>query len=444
MNKQIKKYLSLFLSVTLLLGCFSFAITSAAEDEIAINPTNFPDPIFMKIVSSEIINTDGNESLSAEERNRSLISLSGSIESGESIKNLKGIEYFADSLKVLRCGGIGLEELDLSSLKNLTALTCQGNSLTEIDVSANTKLVTLNCAANMLEELNLGNLSSLQTLHCYANRLTSIDVSSLANLTDFRCDQNKITSLDISNNTKLQEFSCSMNRLTSLDLSHNTALSSATESSIGNQTVSAVAHANGVEIVIPFEVDNYASVTSSSLDDGDFSGYSGGEFVTYSVDSLENGIDYTYSTQLPQSEDMTVHIDVTRDFYQVSFYTAQDYQQLIGRSFVNPGESANNPSAMPQPEACKIFDRWSEDVSNVNSDMNVYIIWKDNHSYSLTNFDNGTATISCSGGCGDTYTVEFMDCVNAKEGDANYCEYLDVVDDGYINAKDYARLINKY
>lgn len=443
MNKQIKKYLSLFLSVTLLLGCFSFAITSAAEDEIAIDSTNFSDPVFRRIVSSNYdINGDGY--LSAQERNKSLISLSGMIDDGESIKTLKGIEFFADSLSVLRCGGIGLEELDVSALYNLTSLTCQGNALTELDVSANTKLITLNCATNMLEELNLGNLSSLQTLYCYVNCLKSIDVSQLENLVSFRCDQNELTVLDVTNNTQLQDFACSMNHLTSLDLSHNTALSSATESSIGDQTASAVAHANGVEIVIPFEVDNYASVTSSSLDVGDFSGYSGGEFVTYSVDSLENGIDYTYSTQLPQSEDMTVHIDVTGDFYQVSFYTAQDYQQLIGRSFVNPGESANNPSAMPQPEDCKIFDRWSEDVSNVNSDMNVYIIWKDNHSYSLTNFDNGTATISCSGGCGDTYTVEFMDCVNAKEGDANYCEYLDVVDDGYINAKDYARLINKY
>ena len=443
MNKQIKKYLSLFLSVTLLLGCFSFAITSAAEDEIAIDSTNFSDPVFRRIVSSNYdINGDGY--LSAQERNKSLISLSGMIDDGESIKTLKGIEFFADSLSVLRCGGIGLEELDVSALYNLTSLTCQGNALTELDVSANTKLITLNCATNMLEELNLGNLSSLQTLYCYVNCLKSIDVSQLVNLVSFRCDQNELTVLDVTNNTQLQDFACSMNHLTSLDLSHNTALSSATESSIGDQTASAVAHANGVEIVIPFEVDNYASVTSSSLDVGDFSGYSGGEFVTYSVDSLENGIDYTYSTQLAQSEDMTVHIDVTRDFYQVSFYTAQDYQQLIGRSFVNPGESANNPSAMPQPEVCKVFDRWSEDVSNVNSDMNVYIIWKDNHSYSLTNFDNGTATISCSGGCGDTYTVEFMDCVNAKEGDANYCEYLDVVDDGYINAKDYARLINKY
>lgn len=443
MNKQIKKYLSLFLSVTLLLGCFSFAITSAAEDEIAIDSTNFSDPVFRRIVSSNYdINGDGY--LSAQERNKSLISLSGMIDDGESIKTLKGIEFFADSLSVLRCGGIGLEKLDVSALYNLTSLTCQGNALTELDVSANTKLITLNCATNMLEELNLGNLSSLQTLYCYVNCLKSIDVSQLVNLVSFRCDQNELTVLDVTNNTQLQDFACSMNHLTSLDLSHNTALSSATESSIGDQTVSAVAHANGVEIVIPFEVDNYASVTSSSLDDGDFSGYSGGEFVTYSVDSLKNGIDYTYSTQLAQSEDMTVHIDVTRDFYQVSFYTAQDYQQLIGRSFVNPGESANNPSAMPQPEACKIFDRWSEDVSNVNSDMNVYIVWKDNHSYSLTNFDNGTATISCSGGCGDTYTVEFMDCVNAKEGDANYCKYLDVVDDGYINAKDYARLIDKY
>lgn len=205
MNKQIKKYLSLFLSVTLLLGCFSFAITSAAEDEIAIDSTNFSDPVFRRIVSSNYdINGDGY--LSAQERNKSLISLSGMIDDGESIKTLKGIEFFADSLSVLRCGGIGLEELDVSALYNLTSLTCQGNALTELDVSANTKLITLNCATNMLEELNLGNLSSLQTLYCYVNCLESIDVSQLVNLVSFRCDQNELTVLDVTNNTQLQDF----------------------------------------------------------------------------------------------------------------------------------------------------------------------------------------------------------------------------------------------
>lgn len=441
MKNKLKRYLSLFLSLMVLLGCFSISLTAFADDLVVIDSTNFPDPVFRRIVSTRY-DSDADGYLSTQERERTLISLSGLVEDGETIETLKGIEFFADSLSILRCGGIGLAELDVSALYNLTSLTCQGNALTQLDVSNNSKLVTLNCADNVLTSLTLGSLSSLQTLHCYVNSLVNIDVSQLVNLVDFRCDQNELTSLDVTNNTLLQEFTCSMNHLTSLDLSKNTSLASVVGPSIGDQTTTAAAAANGVEIVIPFEVDDYTRVTSSSLDKNDLIGYSAGEFVAYSVEDIENGIDYTYSTGLASSVDMEVHIDVTRDFYQVSFYADEDMQELLGRSFVNENGTAYAPS-LPAAPQCMAFDRWSQDVTNVTSDMDVYIIWKDAHAYVLTNFENDIATITCAN-CADSYTVVFSDCINAKTGDSHYCEYLDVVADGYINAKDYAQLIKTF
>lgn len=440
MKNKAKRYLSFLVCVTMFLGCLGIGFTAFGNDLVAVNSDNFPDAVFRSVISDRYdSNSDG--FLSAAERDISLMSIPGMADD-ESIKTLKGIEYFSDSLTVLRCGAINLEELDTSSLVNLTSLTCMGNMLKTLDVSHNTKLVTLNCSSNMLTSLTLGSLSSLNMLHCYANNLTSIDVSQLTNLTDFRCDQNELTSLDVSKNTLLKEFTCSTNHLVSLDLSNNTALDAVVGPSIGGQTTTAQALMHGVEIIIPFSVDKETCITSTSLDKGDFSGYSLGEFVAYDVNDFKDGVDYTYSTSLPNSEDMTVHIDVSRDFYQVNFYTAEDMQECLGVSFVKANGSAAEPK-IPSVEPCKAFDRWSGDVTDVTEDMRVYIIWKDNHSYSLCAFDNGTATINCPV-CSDSYTVIFKDCINAKETDDNYCKYIDVVKDGYINAKDYAQLIKMF
>lgn len=59
------------------------------------------------------------------------------------------------------------------------------------------------------------------------------------------------------------------------------------------------------------------------------------------------------------------------------------------------------------------------------------------HKYKITSFsDSGTATIKCSL-CGDTYTDDFINHVNAYQGDDNYTEVFDIYPDGVINAKDY-------
>lgn len=439
MNRKMKKYISLLLSLTILLGCFGISFTAFGDDEVVINEQNFPDPVFMEIVKR--YDSDKSGGLSAAERDESLIdvmALSGMVSDDAEVKTLKGIEYFADSLSVLRCGGINLEELDVSALYNLTSLTCEGNYLTSLDVSHNPKLITLKCMSNELTSLNLGNISNIETLYCFANSLESIDVSNLVNLKDFKCNQNELTSLDVSKNVNLQKFSCSLNHLRSLDLSNNTNLNTVVKSAIGGQTVTAPAAINGLQITVPFAVDDALCIRTTSLDKNDVFGYTMGEFATYDVSEIDSGIDYSYSVSNEKCEDMEVHIDVTRDFYQVSFYADEEMQELIGKRFVNKNEAARNPVELVLPQ-CKELDRWSSDVSNITEDIEVYAIWKDSHSYALKSFENGIATIACVNN-DDSYTVAFVDCINATAKDSNYCEYLDVVADGYINAKDYAQL----
>ncbi len=59
------------------------------------------------------------------------------------------------------------------------------------------------------------------------------------------------------------------------------------------------------------------------------------------------------------------------------------------------------------------------------------------HEYHAAAISNGTVTLRCEQ-CKNTVQVEFMDYINTDY------EPLDVVDDGIVNAKDYAYLVKNY
>ena len=59
------------------------------------------------------------------------------------------------------------------------------------------------------------------------------------------------------------------------------------------------------------------------------------------------------------------------------------------------------------------------------------------HSYEAKGFDGTNATIKCKN-CDSNYTIQFIDCYNTQNS------YLDVNDDGIVNAKDYAKLLKEY
>lgn len=448
MNTKIKKYLSLLLAMMIILsGCVGISFAAYADDLIEISVENFPDDTFRNLILSRYDKSAPKGYLSASERNVDRISLTGY--SVDSIKTLKGIEYFADGLEVLRCTDLKLEELDVSALKNLTDLTCMGNMLTKLDVSKNTKLVALNCAKNQLTSLTLGNLSSLETLHCYINDLKSITVALLPNLKEFRCDQNQLTSVNLSFNTNLTYFTCASNHLTSLDLSKNTLLGRQDDGEyrtiahelISNQTASAEARKTSMQIYVPFTIENENNVIETSLDTEEVEGYYMGRFYADDVRDIKDGIDYTYSVGNEWVQDMQVHVDVTRSFYQVDFYYDEAMTEPIGKVFVDEGQEARVPNFTAP--LCKALDKWSEDISSVTDDMNVYGIFRDDHSYNLISFADGVATVSCTV-CGDRQNIKFIDCVNAATNDANYHRCLDVVADGCINAKDYAELVKTF
>lgn len=447
LNKRIKKSLSLFMAMVLCLSVFWVAPFAFGDDLIDIGAA-FPDPVFRRIVS-EVYDKNNDGYLSLDERSATYMNLSGRIdidENGdpiETIDNLQGIEYFSN-LTMLRCGGLGLNTLDISKLINLTSLTCQGNNLSTLDLSYNMALLTVNCSDNVLTDIVLPMSTEFETLNCYANSLKKLNLSGVPGLLSLYCHQNELDKLDLSSNTSLIEINCQQNHLTSLDLSR-TSLEGVTQYEIGNQSVEVQAVPNGNRIVIPFSGkglsmdNNYKGCSLDVFEDG--SGFLGDQFVAYDVEQIKDGITYDCYPMLESSQNMDVTINVTRDFYQVSFFADEAMEQKLGVNMVPAGEAAQPPRIAETPQ-CKVFDSWSRDISSVNEDMDVYVNWKDSHNYApyAIASDNDTVTVRCSS-CGHSYDVSFSSIVNSKTGDANFDEYIDVIKDGNINSKDFAQLL---
>lgn len=237
MKQRFSKRTRLVSALLTLAMVFTFLPFSAfaAEGDVIINNTNFPDPAFLEFVKKYDQGNDGK--LSTDERNQ--VYILDVEKSG--IKDLKGIEWFP-KLSTLKCSELGLEKLDLSQNKELYTLYCSENNLTQLELSQNTELTYLDCSGNKLTQLNLPVSTTLKTLICYDNQLSALDVNSLSGLTNLSCGKNPLGTLDVSNledlkslacyenglttlnvknNSILKDLSCGGNQLTELDLSHN-------------------------------------------------------------------------------------------------------------------------------------------------------------------------------------------------------------------------------
>ena len=215
MNKRI---ISLCLALALLLCLLPAAPTVAADGDVAINETNFPDANFRRYVS-ESCDTNGDGVLSPTE----ISDVTEILCSQRGIASLKGIEFFT-ALKELHCSENQLTLLDVSKNTALEWLDCGGNQLTSLDVSGCTALTDLRCSFNQLTSLDVSGNAALTELYCYDNQLKSLDVSKNTALTTLSCGDNQLKSLDVSRKAALTVLSCGGNQLKSLDVSRNTAL----------------------------------------------------------------------------------------------------------------------------------------------------------------------------------------------------------------------------
>lgn len=429
-------------------GAFAYG-----DDTVVINEINFPDANWRTIVK-EKYSSDGKVLTKDDIAGVTFISISGDAmyvfgeDSDVQITNIKGVEKFTD-LKTLRCGYVGLETLDVSSIPQLTELTCEGNELTDINLSNSRALKVFNCAGNEFETIDVSNLTELTRFECYANHLTTLDVSRNTSLKTFSCFNNELTTLDVSHNTALTSLKCARNHLTSLDLSANTNLTDITNYNIGSQTVTAKAMIDKDFYTVDIVINNYQNIVSSSADrieevgglDVTISGYDGHGFVTDDFSVIKNGVDYLYKTTEADSENMSVHINVERDFHQINYYMDEEMTELIESQIVYTGEKST-PPAVDLP-ICKSFVEWSEESDVITADKDIYAVFEDSHTYIITSFKNNIVTIACRA-CGDSFSVDFAKIAHSRQGDEEYVDIIDYNNDNIINGIDYAYLLKNY
>lgn len=219
MKQRFTKRTRLVSALLTLAMVFTFLPFSAlaAEGDVIINNTNFPDPAFLEFVKKYDQGNDGK--LSTDERNQ--VYILDVEKSG--IKDLKGIEWFP-KLSTLKCSELGLKELKLSENKELYTLYCSKNNLTQLELSKNMELTYLDCSGNKLIQLNLPVSAKLEKLICYDNQLSALDVNSLSYLTNLSCGKNPLGTLDVSNLTLLKSLACYENGLTALNVENNSYL----------------------------------------------------------------------------------------------------------------------------------------------------------------------------------------------------------------------------
>ena len=194
-------------------ACTDYSDNPVKPVGIAIDETNFPDPAFRNyLIETYDFAKDG---ILTDEEIKNTKRLYLGI---DSIKSLKGIEYFTD-LKKLFCFFNEITELDMSRNTKLTYLDCSNCKITKLNIANNVLLDTLYCENNELTELDISNNTELVYLDCYDNKLTQLDVSKNTALAQLDFERNQIASIDLSNNIWLEEMYCSGNGMTKLDVS---------------------------------------------------------------------------------------------------------------------------------------------------------------------------------------------------------------------------------
>ena len=216
--------LATLVAVPLLFSNAGMRKVDAAQGDVKINSTNFPDKGFRKYISENIdLNKDGVLSKSEIKSVKTICLSYTSEEYGYTCKSLTGINIFTE-LQTLECSWNKLTKLDVSKNSKLEYLSCSDNKLTKLDVSKNTKLVELDCGSNKLTKLNISKNSKLMYLYCSWNKLTNLNISKNQDLRELVCSYNKLSKLDVTKNKKLNSLYCGDNKLSNLDVTKNKKL----------------------------------------------------------------------------------------------------------------------------------------------------------------------------------------------------------------------------
>lgn len=128
-------------------ACFGISgVFLAAEGDVEINETNFPDESVRYVVKKA--DKDKNNVLSQEEI-AAVTELKFSSYPAP-LADMTGLEHFTN-VETLSISSSSMTEMDCSIFPKLTTLKCGSNSsVKKLDVSKNTELVTLDCSGDKI------------------------------------------------------------------------------------------------------------------------------------------------------------------------------------------------------------------------------------------------------------------------------------------------------
>ncbi len=211
-----------------------------ATEGIAIDPANFPDPVFRTYVSAHF-DTDKDNILTNQERE----AVTNIQINDQALGSLEGIRYFPN-LETLNCYSQALSSINVSenihlktlishfnysltslilgSKPELTYLDCYGTNLSSLDISQAPALETMICTSTPLQSLDVSHNTRLRTLQCNNTYIATLDIANLSELVELQAFRTPLTQLDIRNNPKLQLLWVNWTKLTSLDTSNNPEL----------------------------------------------------------------------------------------------------------------------------------------------------------------------------------------------------------------------------
>ena len=141
------------------------------------------------------------------------------------------------------------------------------------------------------------------------------------------------------------------------------------------------------------------------------------------------------------TQNLTVHINLSKDFYKVSFNESQG-GNVLDYSYVKSGGSVSAVQ-FPQAPSGLVCPHWSAAAENITADTEIYAVWAASHSYEVQSYSNYVLTEKCSV-CGDVHTADLKAAFNSKTGDSNYDSSLDADSNGYINVRDHSILAKSF
>ena len=171
--------------------------TEATEEEpkavgIAIDETNFPDPVILEFMLDGI---SGMDSILTDEENKNFWRVDVSYQGAT---DLTGVEKLT-GLTYINANGFEGTSIDLSNNPTIYEVyCCDSPKLTTLKLASNANIATLNINNTNISNIDLTQCSKLQTLRIKGTPISALDLSGCPELEVIECNEELKPNLDLS------------------------------------------------------------------------------------------------------------------------------------------------------------------------------------------------------------------------------------------------------